>query len=113
MPETFSQVPFVAHEGFFLASVAVIFFAGKRLSGVAEEIAERSGMGQATMGGLFFGGIHLFAIGVPSWALETTVLSDYRFPGEEREPQLRLAVVAQYCLGHMLGLEPPEPVGMW
>ncbi|MDP0491368.1 MAG: hypothetical protein Q7Q71_09995 [Verrucomicrobiota bacterium JB023] len=53
-----------------------------------------------------------FTLGTPSSALETAVLSTNRYPADEDEPWLRMAAVAQYLLGHMLGLSPSEPGAM-
>ncbi|MDP0491367.1 MAG: sodium:calcium antiporter [Verrucomicrobiota bacterium JB023] len=55
MRDFFSSLPFVYHVLIFAGSVAVIFFAGRRLAKVAETIADRSGLGQAITGGLFLG----------------------------------------------------------
>ncbi len=53
-----------------------------------------------------------FTVGIPSSALETVVLTTARFPAEDEATGLRIAALAQYLFGHVLGLVPHEPGAM-
>lgn len=53
-----------------------------------------------------------FTIAVPSSALETAVITTARFPTGASDFGTRLAVLGQFLLGHLLGLNPHEPGAM-
>ncbi len=55
MLERLLNLPIGAHAGIFFACVLLILVAGTRIARLAEEIADRTGLGQAITGGLILG----------------------------------------------------------
>lgn len=70
----FPQLPFLADVGVFVLAAAVIAFAGTRLAGAADRIADRTGLGEALTGVLFLG----FITALPGIAASVTAALEGR-----------------------------------